>query len=71
MELDNLNSFVRSENQTLKQTETGKKMFIRLYEVAKESNDANLENFCREVLELYEKYGINSHIEWKIISLKL
>jgi len=65
MELDNLNSFVRGENQTLKQTETGKKMFIRLYEVAKESNDANLENFCREVLELYEKYGINSHIEWK------
>jgi hypothetical protein len=65
MELDNLNSFVRDENQTLKQTETGKKMFIRLYEVAKESNDANLENFCREVLELYEKYGINSHIEWK------
>jgi|GEM_PF-1359584 hypothetical protein len=65
MELDNLNSFVRDENQTLKQTETGKKMFIRLYEVAKESNDANLENFCREVLELYEKYGINRHIEWK------
>jgi hypothetical protein len=47
MKLDNLNSFVRDENQTLKQTETGKKMFIRLYEVAKESNDANLENFCR------------------------
>jgi len=51
--------------KTLKQTETGKKMFIRLYEVAKESNDAILENFCREILELYEKYGINSHIKWE------
>ena len=51
--------------KTLKQTKTGKKMFIRLYEVAKESNDAILENFCREILELYEKYGINSHIKWE------
>ena len=40
-------------------------MFVRLYEVAKESNDEILEKFCCEILELYEKYGINSHIEWK------
>lgn len=48
-----------------KQTETGKKMFIRLYDLAKASNDEKLLKFCKEVLEVYEKNGINGHIVWE------
>ncbi len=47
-----------------KQTETGKKMFIRLYELAKASGDEKLKKFCAEVLEVYEKNNINGHIVW-------
>jgi len=51
--------------KTLKQTETGKKMFIRLYELAKNEGNDDLKNFCAQILETYEKYNINSHIVWK------
>ena len=47
-----------------KQTETGKKMFIRLYELAEKSKDAKLIKFCEEVLKVYEKNDINGHIVW-------
>ncbi len=50
--------------KNFKQTETGKKMFIRLYELAKKSNDPVLLKFCTEVLEVYETNGINGHIVW-------
>lgn len=48
-----------------KQTETGKKAFIRLYELAKAEKNKELINFCSEILEVFEKNKINSHIEWK------
>lgn len=48
-----------------KQTETGKKMFIRLYEAAKNINDIDTMNFCAEILEVFEKNDINGHIIWK------
>lgn len=48
-----------------KQTESGKKMFIRLYDLAKKKKDEKMLDFCTEVLEIYEKKGINGHIEWK------
>jgi len=51
--------------KTLKQTETGKKMFIRLYELAKSEGNDELKKFCADVLETYEKYNINGHIVWK------
>ena len=51
--------------KNLKQTETGKKMFIRLYELAKKHDDVQLLNFCKEILEVFEKNNINGHIEWK------
>jgi len=51
--------------KNLKQTETGKKMFIRLYELAKQHNDEQLLNFCKEILEVFEKNNINGHIVWK------
>ncbi len=47
-----------------KQTETGKKMFIHLYELSKEIGDINTMRFCEEVLETFEKHHINDHIEW-------
>lgn len=51
--------------KTLKQTETGKKMFIRLYELAKNEGNEELKKFCSDVLETYEKYNINGHIVWE------
>ena len=51
--------------KNLKQTETGKKMFIRLYELAKSEKNEELIKFCADVLGTYEKYGINGHIVWK------
>ncbi len=50
--------------KNFKQTETGKKMFIRLYELSKISGDATLTKFCSEILEVFEKNGVNGHIEW-------
>ena len=50
--------------KTLSQTETGKKMFKKYYELAKNENDSKLLEFFKEVLELYEKHDINGHIEW-------
>lgn len=47
-----------------KQTETGKKMFIRLYELAKSVDDQVTMDFCAQILEVFEKNGINGHIEW-------
>lgn len=51
--------------KNFKQTETGKKMFIRLYDLAKSENNEALIKFCADVLETYEKHNINGHIIWK------
>ncbi len=51
--------------KNFKQTETGKKMFIRLYDLAKTQNDEALQQFCAEILEVFERNNINGHIEWK------
>ena len=51
--------------KNLHQTETGKKMFIRLYEKAKAIGDIELMTFCAHVLEIYEEHNINGHIVWK------
>lgn len=53
------------QKKNYKQTETGKRMFIRLYELAKATNDERLLKFCKAILELYEKNNINGHIVWK------
>ena len=47
------------------QTTTGKKLFINLYNLAKKENDKKLLQFCSEVLNVFEKFGMNGHIEWK------
>ncbi len=51
--------------KSLKQTETGKKMFIHLYELAKKENNFKLMKFCEDILKIYEEYDINGHIIWK------
>ncbi len=48
----------------MNQTQAGKRMFIRLYEVAKREGNEELMRFCEDILETYERHGINGHIEW-------
>ena len=48
----------------LSQTETGKKMFIKLYGLAQKEERKDLVVFCAEILRVYEKHNINSHIRW-------
>ena len=50
--------------KNFRQTETGKKMFIRLYELSKANNNEILQEFCADILHTYEKHDINGHIEW-------
>ncbi|MDR0603415.1 MAG: HNH endonuclease [Bacteroidales bacterium] len=47
------------------QTETAKKMFIHLYELTKVKGAKTLNDFSAEILKVFEKYGINGHIEWE------
>ena len=51
--------------KNFKQTETGKKMFIHLYELSKTVGDHEMREFCRNILEIFEEHNINDHIEWK------
>ena len=53
------------QKKNYKQTESGKRFFIRLYEAAKANNDKQLEDFCRQILEVYEKNDVNGHIVWE------
>lgn len=46
------------------QTELGKKLFIRLYELSKQQNDKTLHRFCNEILEVFEKNNVDDHIKW-------
>lgn len=48
-----------------KQTEIGKKMFIRLYESAKAANDTSIMDLCSQLLDVYEKNDVDGHIKWK------
>ncbi len=54
-----------NRKKNLGQTETGKKMFIRLYEVASETGDQQLCAFIRDVLLTYERHNINGHVVWR------
>ena len=51
--------------KTMKQTEAGKKMFIRLYNIAKEEKNKKIRDFCVEILQIYEDHQINGHIKWE------
>ncbi len=43
--------------KTYSQTEFGKRFIIKLYE------EAIKNKFCQEIFDVYNKYGINSHIK--------
>ena len=47
------------------QSETAKKMFIRLHEQARSLGDETIVDFSRAILEVYEEHDINGHIEWE------
>ena len=51
--------------KNLNQTETAKKMFIHLYELTKAKGEKELNDFASDILKVFEKHGINGHIEWK------
>lgn len=53
------------QKKIFNQTETGKKMFIRLYELVKKEKNKELVKFCADILETYEQHDINGHIVWK------
>jgi hypothetical protein len=40
-------------------------MFIHLYELTKIKSETTLNKFSADILKVFEKYGINGHIEWK------
>ena len=51
--------------KNFKQTESGKRYFIRLYESAKSIDDSKMQDFCRQILEVYDKNKVNGHIVWE------
>ena len=53
------------QKKNYKQTESGKRYFIHLYEAAKKNNDKALQNFCAQILEVYERNNVNGHIKWQ------
>lgn len=56
-----------SEHNFLKknysQTEFGKRFITKLFIEAAKSKDDRMINFCKEILDVYDKYRINSHIK--------
>lgn len=49
----------------LGQTQAGKRFFLGMYESAKKAGNEEFISFCQEILEVYEKYGINGHFPWE------
>lgn len=44
------------------QTEAGKRYFIKMYEQAVAKGDERMIKFCKEIFDIYDKHGINGHI---------
>lgn len=44
------------------QTEAGKRFVIKTYERAVAIGDERMTRFCKEIFDLYNKYGLNRHI---------
>jgi len=51
--------------KNLKQTESGKKMFVRMYKIAKKEKNKEVLKFCEDLLSVYEKYNVNGYIKWE------
>lgn len=44
------------------QTEAGKRFFTKIYESAIAAGDKKMVRFCKEIFDVYDKEGMNSHI---------
>ena len=40
-------------------------MFIHLYELSESAGDGEMRDFCRGILEVFEKHNMNDHVKWK------
>lgn len=63
--LDNGQTLCTEHNlikKNLSQTEAGKKFIIKMYEDAVATSDQRMIRFCKGLLDVYDKEGINSHI---------
>ena len=49
--------------KNLGQTTLGKRYFLRLQKTSIKIKDKNLIEFCKEVLKLFDKYGIDTHVK--------
>lgn len=47
------------------QTEMSKKLFVNMYNIAKRNGDERTKEFVSAILEVYEKFEIDTHIVWK------
>ncbi len=50
------------QKKTYGQSEMGKKMFLRLQANAKSEGDKEMIDFCKAILETYDRFGIDGHI---------
>ena len=50
--------------KNFQQTEVGKRLFIRLYKRAQESESNAIKEFCIDILRVYEAHDMDSHIPW-------
>jgi hypothetical protein len=67
-EIDNGETLCAKHNfqkKNYKQTESGKRFFIRLYEAAKKNDDKTMQDFCTQILEVYDKNNVNCQIVWE------
>ena len=46
--------------KNLKQTDPGKNMFIRLYELSESVGDHEMRDFCRDILQVFEKHNVKN-----------
>ena len=51
--------------KSLKQTDSGKNMFIHLYQLSQSVGDSEMRDFCRGILEVFEAHNMNDHVKWK------
>ena len=54
------NMFKKNHNQT----EMSKRLFIKLYKTSKAKNDYKIQNFCCDILKIYQKHKIDTHIKF-------
>ena len=47
------------------QTEFAKRIFIRIYHTAKDKGDIETKKLAFEILKIFEKYGVDDHIQWR------